>query len=69
MDLVLHNEINILEKGKKKMENNDFLRDLSDLIENERTESATLTEEYYEQPAQVGSAIDVYKQAISKYKF
>jgi len=41
----------------------------SDLIENERTESATLTEEYYEQPAQVGSAIDVYKQAISKYKF
>ena len=41
----------------------------SDMIESEQTESATLTEEYYEQPAQVGSAIDVYKQAISKYKF
>ena len=41
----------------------------SDMIENERTESATLTEEYYEQPVQTGSAIDVYKQAISKYKF
>ena len=40
----------------------------SDMIENERTESATLTEEYYEQQPQ-GSAIDVYKQAISKYKF
>ena len=41
----------------------------SDMIESEQTESATLTEEYYEQPAQAGSAIDVYKQAISKYKF
>jgi hypothetical protein len=36
MDLVLHNDINILEKGKKKMENNDFLRDLSDLMENDK---------------------------------
>ena len=40
----------------------------SDMIESEQTESATLTEEYYEQQPQ-GSAIDVYKQAISKYKF
>lgn len=39
-----------------------------DMIENEKYESSTLVEEYYEQP-QVSTAIDVYKQAISKHRF
>jgi hypothetical protein len=40
-----------------------------DMIENEKYESSTLVEEYYEQPAQAATAIDVYKQAISKHRF
>ena len=39
-----------------------------DMIENEKYESSTLVEEYYEKP-QVSTAIDVYKQAISKHRF
>jgi len=40
-----------------------------DMIENEKYESSTLVEEYYEQPAKAATAIDVYKQAISKHRF
>jgi len=40
-----------------------------DMIENEKYESSTLVEEYYEKPAKAATAIDVYKQAISKHRF
>jgi len=39
-----------------------------DMVENEQFEASTLVEDYHAE-ASAPSSIDIYKQAISKYKF